>query len=122
MDWVRAKQERQGISRYFEDFKSHIAVSSCIFGAWDNLRTPTNRKISFDSREDYEYAIFNHYYRHCAWEEVAQNKRLNKFNHSLIDEQFQFYQREELPRFNVLNPNRYLPSRKACNQIALYTH
>ncbi|XP_073395527.1 uncharacterized protein [Physcomitrium patens] len=50
VDWVRAKQERQGISRYFEDFKSHIAVSSCIFGAWDNLRTPTNRKISFDSR------------------------------------------------------------------------
>lgn len=53
VDWVRAKQERQGISRYFEDFKSHIAVSSCIFGAWDNLRTPTNRKISFDSRVRY---------------------------------------------------------------------
>ena len=23
-----------------------IAVSSCIFGAWDNLRTPTNKKVS----------------------------------------------------------------------------
>lgn len=23
----------------------HIAVSSCIFGAWDNLRTPTNKKV-----------------------------------------------------------------------------
>ncbi|XP_024365499.1 probable hexosyltransferase MUCI70 isoform X2 [Physcomitrium patens] len=178
----------------------HIAVSSCIFGAWDNLRTPTNKKMSNSSkarvcfvmfvdqksldaikqdgqtpndkgilglwkivliknlpyqdgrrngkipkllthrlfpnarysvwldsklrlhadpllilerflwRGDHEYAISNHYDRHCVWEEVSQNKKLNKFNHSIIDEQFQFYQREGLPRFNKSDPNRYLPS------------
>ena len=26
----------------------HIAVSSCIFGAWDNLRAPTNKKVRVD--------------------------------------------------------------------------
>lgn len=51
------------------------------------------------------------------WEEVSQNKKLNKFNHSIIDEQFQFYQREGLPRFNKSDPNRYLPSRKSSNQL-----
>ncbi|KAL6007716.1 hypothetical protein ACLOJK_033217 [Asimina triloba] len=29
-------------------------------------------------RRGYEYAISNHYDRHCLWEEVMQNKRLNK--------------------------------------------
>lgn len=68
-------------------------------------------------RGNHEYAISNHYDRHCVWEEVAQNKRLNKFNHSIIDEQFHFYQREGLPRFNKSDPNRYLPSRKSLNQF-----
>jgi len=61
-------------------------------------------------RGKHEYAISNHYDRHCVWEEVAQNKKLNKFSHSVIDEQFKFYQREGLPRFNESDPNRYLPS------------
>ena len=64
-------------------------------------------------RGEHEYAISNHYDRHCVWEEVAQNKRLNKFNHSVIDEQFRFYKREGLPRFNRSDPDRYLPSRKS---------
>lgn len=28
----------------------HIAVSSCIFGAWDYLRTPTNKKVRKDAK------------------------------------------------------------------------
>lgn len=29
----------------------HIAVSSCIFGAWDHLRTPTNKKASNNTED-----------------------------------------------------------------------
>ncbi|KAM3252717.1 putative hexosyltransferase MUCI70 [Capsicum annuum] len=36
-------------------------------------------------RKGYEYAISNHYDRHCVWEEVAQNKKLSKYNHTVID-------------------------------------
>lgn len=61
-------------------------------------------------RKGYEYAISNHYDRHCVWEEVAQNKKLNKYNHTVIDEQFAFYQADGLKRFNPLDPNKLLPS------------
>jgi hypothetical protein len=63
-------------------------------------------------RGKHEYAISNHYDRHCVWEEVAQNKRLNKFNHTIIDQQFQFYQEDGLTRFNESDPHRLLPSRE----------
>lgn len=59
-----------------------------------------------------EYAISNHYDRHCVWEEVLQNKRLNKYNHTAIDEQFQFYQSDGLTRFDPSDPNTPLPSCK----------
>ncbi|KAK3024814.1 hypothetical protein RJ639_042819, partial [Escallonia herrerae] len=61
-------------------------------------------------RKGYEYAISNHYDRHCMWEEVAQNKKLNKYNHTIIDEQFAFYQADGLKRFNASDPNKLLPS------------
>ncbi|KAK9943449.1 hypothetical protein M0R45_009056 [Rubus argutus] len=61
-------------------------------------------------RKGHEYAISNHYDRHCVWEEVAQNKKLNKYNHTIIDQQFTFYQADGLTRFNVLDPNKLLPS------------
>ncbi|KAF5201980.1 transmembrane protein [Thalictrum thalictroides] len=61
-------------------------------------------------RKGYEYAISNHYRRHCVWEEVAQNKRLNKFNHTVIDRQFHFYQADGLKRFNESDRNKLLPS------------
>ncbi|GER27491.1 hypothetical protein STAS_03204 [Striga asiatica] len=61
-------------------------------------------------RKGYEYAISNHYDRHCLWEEVAQNKKLNKYNHSVIDEQFAFYQADGMRRFNASDPNKLLPS------------
>jgi hypothetical protein len=58
----------------------------------------------------HEYAISNHYDRHCVWEEVEQNKCLNKFNHTIIDQQFQFYQEDGLTQFNESDPHRLLPS------------
>nr|XP_011458403.1 PREDICTED: uncharacterized protein LOC101312505 isoform X2 [Fragaria vesca subsp. vesca] len=61
-------------------------------------------------RKGHEYAISNHYDRHCVWEEVAQNKKLNKYNHTIIDEQFAFYKDDGLTRFNALDPNKLLPS------------
>lgn len=61
-------------------------------------------------RKGYEYAISNHYDRHCLWEEVAQNKKLNKYNHSVIDEQFAFYQADGMRRFNASDPSKLLPS------------
>ncbi|KAJ7973941.1 Transmembrane protein (DUF616) [Quillaja saponaria] len=61
-------------------------------------------------RKGSEYAISNHYDRHCVWEEVAQNKKLNKFNHTIIDQQFAFYQADGLKRFNSSDPNKLLPS------------
>ncbi|KAG8378400.1 hypothetical protein BUALT_Bualt08G0133500 [Buddleja alternifolia] len=61
-------------------------------------------------RKGHEYAISNHYDRHCLWEEVAQNKKLNKYNHSVIDEQFAFYQADGMRRFNASDINKLLPS------------
>ncbi|XP_061366600.1 uncharacterized protein LOC133309793 [Gastrolobium bilobum] len=61
-------------------------------------------------RKGYEFAISNHYDRHCVWEEVAQNKKLNKYNHTVIDEQFSFYRADGLERFNASDPNKLLPS------------
>jgi hypothetical protein len=37
-------------------------------------------------RKKAECAILMHYRRSCVWDEVLQNKRLNKYNHSAIDE------------------------------------
>ncbi|CAJ1976821.1 unnamed protein product [Sphenostylis stenocarpa] len=61
-------------------------------------------------RKGYEYAISNHYDRHCVWEEVAQNKKLNKYNHTVIDQQFAFYRADGLEKFDASDPNKLLPS------------
>ncbi|XP_010538922.1 PREDICTED: uncharacterized protein LOC104813100 [Tarenaya hassleriana] len=61
-------------------------------------------------RKGHEYAISNHYDRHCVWEEVVQNKKLNKYNHTVINQQFQFYKADGLTRFNSSDPNKLLPS------------
>lgn len=61
-------------------------------------------------RRKAEYAISNHYDRHNVWEEVLQNKRLNKFNHTAIDEQFNFYLSDGLPMVDPSKPNDPLPS------------
>lgn len=70
-------------------------------------------------RKRSEYAISNHYDRHCVWEEVLQNKRLNKYNHSAIDEQFGFYQSDGLTKFNASDENALLPS-CACQFYSFY--
>ncbi|GAB2291188.1 hypothetical protein Dimus_025447 [Dionaea muscipula] len=61
-------------------------------------------------RKGYEYAISNHYDRHCVWKEVEQNKKLNKYNHTIIDQQFAFYQADGLKRFNASDAKKLLPS------------
>ena len=71
-------------------------------------------------RRGYEYAISNHYDRHCVWEEVAQNKKLNKYNHTIIDQQFEFYQADGLKRFDASNLNKLLPSSMICFEVPSY--
>ncbi|GMJ02179.1 hypothetical protein like AT4G09630 [Hibiscus trionum] len=73
-------------------------------------RDPLQLLDYFLWRKGHEYAISNHYDRHCVWEEVAQNKKLNKYNHTVIDEQFEFYQADGLKKFNASDPNKLLPS------------
>lgn len=89
---------------------------ACIrFSIWldSKLRLQTDPILILEYflwRHGYEYAISNHYDRHCVWEEVAQNKKLNKFNHTIIDQQFEFYQADGLTRFNSSDPHKLLPS------------
>ncbi|EEF35560.1 uncharacterized protein LOC8262724 [Ricinus communis] len=73
-------------------------------------------------RKGYEYAISNHYDRHCVWEEVAQNKRLNKYNHTIIDQQFTFYQADGLKKFNASDPNKLLPSNVPEGSLIVRAH
>lgn len=90
-------------------------------------RDPLQLLDYFLWRKGHEYAISNHYDRHCVWEEVAQNKKLNKYNHTVIDEQFDFYQADGLKRFNSSDPNKLLPSSKKishtlrCLELHAYT-
>ncbi|XWS23348.1 hypothetical protein CRYUN_Cryun28dG0005600 [Craigia yunnanensis] len=73
-------------------------------------RDPLQLLEYFLWRKGHEYAISNHYDRHYVWEEVAQNKKLNKYNHTVIVEQFHFYLADGLKRFNSSDPNKLLPS------------
>ncbi|KAJ0037983.1 hypothetical protein Pint_22739 [Pistacia integerrima] len=61
-------------------------------------------------RKRSEYAISNHYVRHCVWEEALRNKFLNNYNHTAIDEQIIFYQSDGLTKFDPSDPNNPLPS------------
>ncbi|CAM0874741.1 unnamed protein product [Alopecurus aequalis] len=94
---------------------AHRLFPSSRFSIWldSKLRLQTDPILILEYflwRHGYEYAISNHYDRHCVWEEVAQNKKLNKFNHTIIDQQFEFYQADGLTRFNPSDPNKLLPS------------
>ncbi|XP_011038141.1 PREDICTED: uncharacterized protein LOC105135119 [Populus euphratica] len=73
-------------------------------------------------RKGHEYAISNHYDRHCVWEEVVQNKKLNKYNHTVIDQQFASYQTDGLKRFNVSDPNKLLPSNVPEGSLIVRAH
>ncbi|GAV80333.1 LOW QUALITY PROTEIN: DUF616 domain-containing protein, partial [Cephalotus follicularis] len=67
------------------------------------------------------YAISNHYDWYCAWEEVAQNKKLIKNNHT-INEQFAFYWAYGLKRFDPLDPNKILPSNVPEGSLIVIAH
>jgi hypothetical protein len=100
---------------FFCNIMSKNIVTCLRFSIWldSKLRLQTDPILILEYflwRHGYEYAISNHYDRHCVWEEVAQNKKLNKFNHTIIDQQFEFYQADGLTRFNPLDPNKLLPS------------
>lgn len=96
-------------------FLSHRLFPSARYSIWldSKLRLQLDPMLILEYflwRKGYEYAISNHYDRHCVWEEVAQNKKLNKFNHTIIDEQFSFYQADGLKRFNASDPDKLLSS------------
>ncbi|RZC79825.1 hypothetical protein C5167_042399 [Papaver somniferum] len=96
-------------------FLSHRLFPSARFSIWldSKMRLHTDPMLILEYflfRNGSEYAISNHYDRHCVWEEVLQNKRLNKYNHSAIDEQFNFYQSDGLTKFDPSDSNTLLPS------------
>ncbi|XP_068663593.1 uncharacterized protein [Aristolochia californica] len=96
-------------------FLTHRLFPSARYSIWldSKLRLQKDPLLILEYflwRKNYEYAISNHYDRHCVWEEVARNKKLNKFNHTIIDQQFEFYRADGLKRFNVSDPNKLLPS------------
>ncbi|KAG8089527.1 hypothetical protein GUJ93_ZPchr0011g26883 [Zizania palustris] len=96
-------------------FLAHRLFPSSRFSIWldSKLRLQNDPILILEYflwRHGYEYAISNHYDRHCVWEEVAQNKKLNKFNHTIIDQQFEFYQTDGLTKFNPSDPHKLLPS------------
>ncbi|XP_030534793.1 uncharacterized protein LOC115743899 [Rhodamnia argentea] len=96
-------------------FLSHRLFPSARYSIWldSKLRLQLDPLLILEYflwRKGHEYSISNHYDRHCVWEEVAQNKKLNKYNHSIIDQQFTFYQSDGLRRFNPLDPMKLLPS------------
>ncbi|KAI3917260.1 hypothetical protein MKX01_000037 [Papaver californicum] len=96
-------------------FLTHRLFPSARYSIWldSKLRLQSDPLLILDYflwRKGHEYAISNHYDRHCVWEEVAQNKKLNKFNHTIIDQQFAFYRNDGLMRFNFSDPRKLLPS------------
>ncbi|XP_038983189.1 uncharacterized protein LOC103720215 [Phoenix dactylifera] len=96
-------------------FLSHRLFQSARYSIWidSKMRLQADPLLILEYflwRKGSEYAISSHYDRHCVWEEVLQNKRLNKYNHSAIDEQFQFYQSDGLIKFNESDPSVPLPS------------
>ncbi|OMO82457.1 hypothetical protein COLO4_22994 [Corchorus olitorius] len=96
-------------------FLSHRLFPSAKYSVWidSKMRLNTDPMLIIEFflwRVRAEYAISNHYDRHCVWEEVQQNKRLNKYNHTAIDEQFLLYQSDGLTKFDPSDPNTPLPS------------
>ncbi|BBN00254.1 protein MpEMB2756 [Marchantia polymorpha subsp. ruderalis] len=96
-------------------FLTHRLFPNARYSVWldSKLRLQSDPLLILEYflwRGHHEYAISNHYDRHCVWEEVEQNKKLNKFNHSVIDQQFAFYQADGLIRFNASDPEKLLPS------------
>ncbi|KAF6154643.1 hypothetical protein GIB67_000527, partial [Kingdonia uniflora] len=108
-------------------FLSHRLFPSARYSIWldSKMRLQTDPLLIIEYflwRNRSEYAISNHYDRHCVWEEVLQNKRLNKYNHTAIDEQFLFYQADGLKKFDSSDPNIPLPSYVPEGSFIVRTH
>ncbi|XP_066328511.1 probable hexosyltransferase MUCI70 [Miscanthus floridulus] len=96
-------------------FLAHRLFPSAMYSIWldSKLRLHADPMLIIEYflwRKKVEYAISMHYDRSCVWEEVLQNKRLNKYNHTAIDEQFHFYQSDGLVKFNNSGQLPVLPS------------
>ncbi|KAL7110200.1 hypothetical protein ACP275_05G010100 [Erythranthe tilingii] len=96
-------------------FLSHRLFPSSRYSIWldSKLRLNADPMMIIEYflwRNGSEYAISNHYIRHCVWDEILQNKRLNKYNHSALDEQFYFYQSDGLTKYDSSDPKIPLPS------------
>ncbi|KAJ1281040.1 hypothetical protein BS78_04G278200 [Paspalum vaginatum] len=96
-------------------FLAHRLFPSAMYSIWldSKLRLHADPLLIIEYflwRKKAEYAISMHYDRSCVWEEVLQNKRLNKYNHAAIDEQFHFYQSDGLVKFNDSGQLPVLPS------------
>lgn len=96
-------------------FLAHRLFPSATYSIWldSKLRLHADPMLIIEYflwRKKAEYAISMHYDRSCVWEEVVQNKRLNKYNHTAIDEQFHFYQSDGLVKFNDSGQLPVLPS------------
>ncbi|XP_057419248.1 probable hexosyltransferase MUCI70 [Lotus japonicus] len=96
-------------------FLSHRLFPNSRYSIWldSKMRLTSDPMLIIEYflwRRKAEYAISNHYDRHSVWEEVLQNKRLNKYNHTAIDEQFNFYQSDGFLEFDPSSPNNPLPS------------
>ncbi|KAI4981960.1 hypothetical protein ZWY2020_022452 [Hordeum vulgare] len=94
---------------------AHRLFPSALYSIWldSKLRLNADPMLIIEYflwRKKAEYAISVHYDRTCVWEEVLQNKRLNKYNHTAIDEQFYFYQSDGLVKFNASGQDPVLPS------------
>lgn len=108
-------------------FLAHRLFPSARYSIWvdSKLRLQSDPYLILEYflwRRGYEYAISNHYDRHCVSEEVVQNKKLNKFNHTIIDQQYQFYQSDGLKRFDPSDPNKLLPSYVPEGSFIVRTH
>ncbi|GAB2243508.1 hypothetical protein Droror1_Dr00023636 [Drosera rotundifolia] len=108
-------------------FLAHRLFPSARYSIWldSKIRLNTDPMLIIEYflwRSGSEYAISNHYDRHCVWEEVFQNKRLNKYNHSAIDEQFTFYQSDGLTMFDPSDPRNLLPSYVPEGSFIIRTH
>ncbi|CAN1357283.1 Probable hexosyltransferase MUCI70 [Linum perenne] len=96
-------------------FLSHRLFPSSRYSIWvdSKLRLAVDPMLIIERflwRTRSEFAISKHYDRQCVWEEVLQNKRLNKYRHSEIDRQFYFYRSDGLTKFDPSDPNTPLPS------------
>ncbi|TXG56488.1 hypothetical protein EZV62_017801 [Acer yangbiense] len=96
-------------------FLSHRLFPSSRYSIWldSKMRLQVDPMLIIEYflwRSRSEYAISNHYDRHCVWEEVVRNKLLKKYNATAIDEQFKFYRSDGLTKFDPSNPNNPLPS------------